>query len=188
MYGKIVIKILIPDGVYIGISLKHVDVWEPALLEYCLIVLIDVRRTLNKWMGLGKGHTTRARRWRDISSLKLGEYAVVFVVGDLRMVWISASRVRVPKTKLPKDLATLGTTTPVCMQTHLKRGSLLQTLCQWPFLKKDLQYETSIGSLWSYIFTSDDVITGILFSGYFAFSVLFFFYRVLDFENRIAEM
>lgn len=33
-------------------------------------------------------------------------------------------------------------------------------------------------------FTSDDVVTGILFSGYFAFSVLlvdFFFYRVLDF-------
>jgi len=35
-------------------------------------------------MGLGKGYTTRARRWRDISSLKLGEYVVV--VGDLRMV------------------------------------------------------------------------------------------------------
>jgi len=34
----------------------------------------------------GQGSHKRAHRWRDISSLKLGEYVVVVGGGDVRMV------------------------------------------------------------------------------------------------------
>jgi len=151
MYGKIVIKILIPDGVYIGISLKHVDVWEPALLEYCLKVLIDVRRTLySEW---GSERVTQPAR-------VAGGIFFIFEIGGICCCWwywfedgvnkrVASACAQKPNCQ---RILQLWYNTSACWQTHLKRGSLLQTLCQWPFLKKDLQYETSIGSLWSYIY------------------------------------
>jgi len=121
-------------------------------------------------MGLGKGHTTRARRWRDISSLKLGEY----VVGDLRMVWISASRVRVPKTKLPKDLATLVQHQCV-LANSLETGFSTSDTLPMTFSQKG----SSIWNKHRFIMVLHllvmTLLRGILFSGYFGVIGRFFF-------------
>lgn len=114
MYGKIVIKILIPDGVYIGISLKHVDVWEPALLEYCLIQCCSMLDGPYKVDGARQGsHNPR---------VSLEGY-FIFEIGGICCCWWCWFEDGVNKrvacacaqNQTAKGSCNFGTTTPVCV-------------------------------------------------------------------------
>lgn len=96
-----------------------------------------------------------------------------------------------PKPNCQRILQLWNDNTSVCLQTHLKRGSLYFRHSANDLFSKRIFNMKQASVHYGLTFTSDDVITGILFSGYFAFLLLlvrFFFTEFWIFENRIADV
>lgn len=131
MFGRIVIKILIPDYSRHTSARPNRCCWWENLPRVALHWSM-----LNgpfSWMGLGKGHHfIEGENFRQ-----LGDFLVLVIWESLRMLcmWTRA--------KLPRmDLATFDNTSKT-----RGGGSLLSTMPLVMTFSKDLQYETSIGSL-----------------------------------------